>query len=191
MSIPTSVDIVLDVARAADPEKYREAVQRLTEMRAVAADAQPATVPASSEQRVTSTFSRAIEANTARPEVVRPRGRLNAYGQFEAFLLQTFVQSMLPKKATNVYGKGTAGEVWRSMLAERIGEELAKSGQVGIAARLESPARQAPSASETAAPSAVVASVHTLSRPEVPQSIETDAEAARWAASTQLSTDRS
>lgn len=190
MSIPTSVDIVLDVARAADPEKYREAVQRLTEMRAVAADAQPVTAPTSSDQRVTSSFSRAIEANTARPEVVRPRGRLNAYGQFEAFLLQTFVQSMLPKNATNVYGKGTAGEVWRSMLAERIGEELAKSGQVGIASRLEAPARQAPAASETG-PSAVVASAQPQIRPEVPQNTETDAEAARWAASTQPSTDRS
>ena len=190
MSIPTSVDIVLDVARAADPEKYREAVQRLTEMRAVAADAQPATAPTSSDQRVTSSFSRAIEANTARPEVVRPRGRLNAYGQFEAFLLQTFVQSMLPKNATNVYGKGTAGGGLRAMLAQRIGEEPPQSGPVGIASRLEAPARQAPAASETG-PSAVVASAQPQIRPEVPQNTETDAEAARWAASTQPSTDRS
>jgi len=67
---------------------------------------------------------------------VRHRSRLDASGQFEAFVLQSFVQSMLPKNATNVYGRGTAGEVWRSMLAEKIGEELARSGQVGIAQRL-------------------------------------------------------
>jgi Rod binding domain-containing protein len=40
---------------------------------------------------------------------------------------------MLPHNATNVFGKGSAGEFWRSMLAERMGEELARSGQVGIA----------------------------------------------------------
>ena len=73
---------------------------------------------------------------------------------------------------------------------QRIGEELAKSGQVGIASRLEAPARQAPAASETG-PSAVVASAQPQIRPEVPQNTETDAEAARWAASTQPSTDRS
>ena len=51
-------------------------------------------------------------------------------------MLQSFVQSMLPKNATSVFGKGTAGEVWSSMLAEKMGDELARSGQVGIAQRL-------------------------------------------------------
>ena len=68
--------------------------------------------------------------------VAQPRRRLDAYGQFEAFVLQSFVQSMLPKNATNVFGKGSAGEFWKSMLAEKMGEELARSGQVGIARRL-------------------------------------------------------
>ena len=43
--------------------------------------------------------------------------------QLEAFVLQTFIQSMLPKNATHVFGKGTAGEVWKSMLAEKLGHE--------------------------------------------------------------------
>ena len=30
----------------------------------------------------------------------------------------------------------TAGEVWKSMLAEKLGAELARSGQVGLAKRL-------------------------------------------------------
>lgn len=77
-----------------------------------------------------------------------PHRRLDAYGQFEAFILQSFVQSMLPKNATNVYGRGTAGEIWRSMLAERIGEELARSGQVGIAQRLAAAANRNQAANE-------------------------------------------
>jgi hypothetical protein len=84
---------------------------------------------------------------------------LDAYGQFEAFVLQTFVQSMLPKNATSVFGSGTAGEVWKSMLAEKMGGELARSGQVGIARRLAAgpghavePARGELAASHSALP---------------------------------------
>ena len=190
MSIP-SVDIVLDVARAADPERYREAVQRLTELRSAAAETPAASTPASSitEQRP-APFARTIEANTTvRQEPARPRARLNAYGQFEAFLLQTFVQSMLPKNAANVYGKGTAGEVWRSMLAERIGEQLAKSGQVGIADRLASSVRQ-PSLASEAAPGVGVAPA-AAAGPQPQVTAEAAAAATAWAASTEPSTDRS
>jgi hypothetical protein len=45
---------------------------------------------------------------------------------------------MLPQHAPAMFGKGTAGEVWKSMLAEKMGAELARSGQVGIAKRLAS-----------------------------------------------------
>lgn len=122
MAITPPTDIILDVARAADPDRYREAVERLARLRAADTSTAPgATSPGAS-----------APVFPARS----PRRRLDAYGQFEAFVLQSFVQSMLPKNATNVYGRGTAGEVWRSMLAERLGEELARSGQVGIAQRL-------------------------------------------------------
>ena len=77
-------------------------------------------------------MGRALDVNAPR----QSRRRLDAYGQFEAFVLQSCIQSMLPRNATNVYGKGSAGEFWRSMLAEKMGEELARSGQVGIARRL-------------------------------------------------------
>jgi Rod binding domain-containing protein len=82
------------------------------------------------------------------------RPQLDAYGQFEAFVLQSFLDSMLPKNATNVFGKGSAGEFWRSMLAEKLGTELARSGQVGIAQRLaQGPSHPAqPITGATAAP---------------------------------------
>ena len=43
---------------------------------------------------------------------------------------------MLPKSTENVYGEGTAGNVWRSMQADFMSQELAKSGGIGIAATL-------------------------------------------------------
>ena len=58
------------------------------------------------------------------------------YRKFEAFILQMFVESMLPKDASDVFGKGTAGTIWRSMLAEQIGNEMAKGNGIGIAKQL-------------------------------------------------------
>jgi hypothetical protein len=65
---------------------------------------------------------------------VRDAGQ--AFAQLEAFVLQSFIQAMLPKNAPHVFGKGTAGDVWKSMLAEKLGAEIARSGQLGIAKRL-------------------------------------------------------
>ncbi len=53
--------------------------------------------------------------------------------EFEAFVLQNFVEAMLPREAESVFGRGTAGAFWKSMLAEHVARELARSGGVGIA----------------------------------------------------------
>jgi Rod binding domain-containing protein len=57
----------------------------------------------------------------------------DAFRQLEAFVLQTFVEAMLPKNAESVFGKGTAGGIWKSMLAERLADEIARNGGLGIA----------------------------------------------------------
>jgi hypothetical protein len=158
VAITPPSDIVLDVARAADPERYRAAVERLTNLRASAA-AVASRPPAAPERRAAPATAVANDGGFQPGAPVRNRRRLDAYGQFEAFVLQSFVQSMLPKNATNVYGRGTAGEVWRSMLAEKIGEELARSGQVGIAQRLAaSGGRQPPPVADPAATAELPAS---------------------------------
>lgn len=56
--------------------------------------------------------------------------------QFEGFVLRSFVESMLPSGASSYFGSGTAGGIWRSMMAEEIGNELAKGGGIGIAASI-------------------------------------------------------
>ena len=145
-------DIVLGVALAADPQKYRTAVERLQRMsaeRVANAGADSGAFNATVE-RARAEVERARAEGAAAP-VTLPAGiprRLaavpttqtrnpgDAFGQLEAFVLQTFIQSMLPKNAQHVFGKGTAGEVWKSMLAEKLGAEIARSGQLGIAKRL-------------------------------------------------------
>lgn len=79
------------------------------------------------ERDVATTASRAPVGKGAQHGTTEP---LQA---FEGFVLRTFVEAMLPKENTAFFGSGTAGDIWRSMLAERIGDEIAASGGIGIA----------------------------------------------------------
>ncbi len=160
MAITPPSDIVLDVARAADPERYRAAAERLARLRSNPPSAETLAVavrerdPAAARQADTAdgvtTANLASRAGSS-GQVGR---RLDAYGQFEAFVLQSFIELMLPRNAINVFGRGSAGEFWRSMLAEKMGGELARSGSVGIASRLAAGATHPvhPIASTTAGP---------------------------------------
>jgi peptidoglycan hydrolase FlgJ len=134
-------DIVLGVALAADPQKYRAAAERLRRASA-AADVQP---EASAWETSVARAAEAAQAGAASPPASgavpgvprQARSAPDAFSQLEAVVMQTFIQSMLPKNAKNVFGKGLAGDIWRSMLAEKLANEMARSGQVGLAKRLQ------------------------------------------------------
>ncbi len=90
-------------------------------------------------------------------QTARARKAQDAFQQFEAFVVQSFISEMLPKNATTVFGSGTAGEVWRSMLAEKLAAEIARSGRLGIAQRVAAGAgAQAPAVSSVPAPTPVM-----------------------------------
>ncbi len=59
-----------------------------------------------------------------------------AFRKFEAMMLQSFIQSMLPEDSEAVYGKGLAGDMWRSLMAEKIADVMADSGGIGVADRI-------------------------------------------------------
>ncbi len=59
-----------------------------------------------------------------------------SFKRFEAMVLQTFIQNMLPKDGAAVYGKGMAGDMWKSLLAENIAETMSERGGIGIADRM-------------------------------------------------------
>jgi Rod binding domain-containing protein len=69
-------------------------------------------------------------------QVIKKPAADDVYRKFEAFILQTFVETMLPKNSEELFGKGTAGGVWKSMLAEQLGSQLAKGNGIGIAKQL-------------------------------------------------------
>lgn len=147
MSISPPSDIILDVARAANPEKMLAATERLVQLagnkgpdagvfaslvdgagrnRGPDRPFDPATARVAMQNRE-------VLANGGLRETLSP---MKPYQEFESFVLRTFVESMLPKDADSVFGSGTAGDVWKGMLAEKIGAEIAKSGGIGIAEQL-------------------------------------------------------
>ncbi|MFP1633710.1 rod-binding protein [Zhengella sp. ZM62] len=65
-----------------------------------------------------------------------PDAGMAAMQRFEALVLQNFIEAMLPDDASSVYGKGLSGEMWKSMMSEKIAEEFASQGGLGIAERI-------------------------------------------------------
>lgn len=129
MAISPPSDLVLDVVRAADPAKVRQAHRNLLDKSA--AGAQTAFDLASG--RPVGADVRAGDADSV-PQ---------SYRDFEAMVLQTFIQSMLPTDASNTFGEGTAGDMWKGMMAEQLGRVLADGGGVGIARQLAEDAQRA------------------------------------------------
>ena len=144
---PTS-DLVLDVLQAADPVTQRAATAKLDALKgsdtdlAAAMDAEMAKAAATASAATDQSAAKSAEAplgspNAATPvRVIKSASSGEVYRKFEAFVLQVFVETMLPDKAQDVFGKGTAGNVWRSMLAEQLGNQLAKGKGIGIARQL-------------------------------------------------------
>jgi peptidoglycan hydrolase FlgJ len=136
MAISPASDIILDVARAADPQKAVIATRALA---ATAGDANPdfagalgnprGVAPHDFSYRNPSDSSRSVSPSPMTPE------RKAAIG-LEGLLLKNFIDQMLPRDATEVFGSGVAGDVWRSMLSEKIADQIAKSGALKIGDRL-------------------------------------------------------
>ncbi|MFE0019040.1 rod-binding protein [Mesorhizobium sp. NPDC059054] len=117
MAISPPSDIVLDVARAAEPMDVEAARAALTKRAGGASVA----------------FS--VDADMGSRPAGAPAGtdRSQEFKRFEAMVLQTFIQNMLPKDAESVYGKGLAGDMWKSQLAEHMADVMAERGGIGIA----------------------------------------------------------
>lgn len=134
MAINPPSDLVMDVARAADPQAYRMAAERLR------APSASGTMVASAAGGLTrdgfTSFSDSLAAGVSvRPDAQNAANP--AYRKFEAFMLQSFVQSMFTSDTTATFGKGIAGEYWKPMMAEAMANKMADGGGVGIASLLE------------------------------------------------------
>lgn len=85
---------------------------------------QTARVASSSGQAAVSQTS----AGDARQTKIKEVGQ-----QFEALYLRQMLEEWMPKDSEALFGDGTAGPIWRSMLADHMATTLSKSGTIGIA----------------------------------------------------------
>jgi flagellar protein FlgJ len=134
-------DIVLDVARAADPAKSLVAMEKLSLFGPTQSDAGAAF----SDVLGTTELDGAVNAKRANPytEVALISGnsaavaspidaRAKAYKGLEQLVLQNLVENMLPKDSADVFGRGPAGDIWRSMLAEQLAKQIGKTINLGL-----------------------------------------------------------
>ncbi|WP_075216187.1 rod-binding protein [Mongoliimonas terrestris] len=158
MAIQPVSDLVLDVARAADPAASRVAAARLgaagldTTAFAAALDrmAGTANLPFL-DLGASGSDGPAVAADVAlAPDPFEQRIRLGAASagsapiltpeqRFESFLVRTSVETMMASSPDELFGDRTAGPVWRSLLAEQIGDAVAARGSLGVAALLRRP----------------------------------------------------
>lgn len=138
MAISPPSDLVLDVVRAADPTQVQAAQEKLKANRAAfratsLADAGKgfaSVLGAANSAEFDAGVSRAGTKKVDSAEVPK------AYRDYEAVFLQNFMKSMMPEDTEEVFGKGLAGDMWKSMQAEHIGQAIADSGGVGIAEQM-------------------------------------------------------
>ena len=134
-------DIILGVASAADSVKQKEALSRLQRLSRQADAVADAGARAADTPPAWATQLRAAGASAARTSHSAPPSgatvsadkKSDVYVQFEAVLLQNMVEAMMPSDTEALMGSGTAGQIWKSMLAEKIAAEIARSGTLGIA----------------------------------------------------------
>ncbi|GJE68700.1 rod-binding protein [Methylorubrum podarium] len=134
MSISPPSDIVMDVARAADPARYQEAAAKLSQPGDPAAFASAAE-EAAREAGLTTHMPLDVHGTLTSLKNDTARSAADPYKKFEGQVIQQFVEAMLPKAET-VFGKGNAGGIWKSMLAEQLGQQIAQTGGSGIARML-------------------------------------------------------
>ena len=112
----------MDVVRAAEPDAVATARAGLEKA------SRSAGVPAFSMAEGAGPAS-STPAKTA--SVDDPKKK--PFVEFEAMVLQTFLQSMLPSDSESVYGSGLSGDMWKSLLAQEMGKAMAQTGGIGIA----------------------------------------------------------
>jgi len=51
---------------------------------------------------------------------------------FETVALQVFVESRLPDETSKMFGTGSAGKMWKSLLAEKIASQISNDGRISL-----------------------------------------------------------
>ncbi len=135
MAISPPTDLVMDVVRAADPRRAQEAARKLASHAGEAVTTEFASLVERPAARSGNTASFGWRGplsphagDVARRTTPKPVSTgdavTDAYRALGALLIQKMVESALPNK-TSAFGKGVAGDAWKSMLAEQVAQRAA------------------------------------------------------------------
>jgi flagellar protein FlgJ len=136
VSIHPSSDLVLDVVKAADPAKSVMAAEKLTSL---AASEDGANVKFSAilngMRSSPSDLGTELERASTKSVAIKPVTdmRTKVFKDLEQLVLRNLVETMLPKDTETLFGHGTAGDIWKSMLADALSKDIGKSVDLGLA----------------------------------------------------------
>ncbi len=136
MAISPPSDLVLDVVRAAEPGDVQAARENLRTRVAEADAGRLAGTSAGFASAVGRFDGAATQAGLGNVRSGTTEAVPEAYRKFEASVLSTFIQNMLPSESEEVYGKGSAGDFWKGMMAEQMANAVSERGGIGIAEQL-------------------------------------------------------
>jgi len=121
MAVDFPSDLVLDVARAADPAGTRTLEARLNG-------------GASADKA--SGIGEAARFGNHLSRVAQGKDAKEAGKEFEAMLLSSMIEDMMTDTGESYFGGGFAGDVWKSMMAEQIAAQVAKGTDLGLASKV-------------------------------------------------------
>lgn len=122
MAVDFPSDLILDVARAADPQRARSVETRLSG----AAGASDASSILSEASKIGRHLSRVHQGKDAH----------EAAKEFEALLVANMITDMMGEEGEEFFGGGFAGGVWKSMMAEQIASQVVKTADFGVAEKI-------------------------------------------------------
>jgi len=121
MAVDFPSDLVLDVARAADPASARTLEARLKS--GTTADA-------------ASTVGEAARFGNHLSRVAQGKDAKEAGKEFEALLVSNMIEDMMTDTGESYFGGGFAGDVWKSMMAEQIAAQVVKGADLGVGSKI-------------------------------------------------------
>ena len=133
MSISVTTDIILDVARAADPQRLKAAIRKLENAGGETAGAEFAALLAQPDAKGAQSTPQGRSTHTpsaSHPAASKARTQIEAdpteaaYRALGGVLLQKTFETAMPDKTASVFGKGVAGSTWKSLLTQHLAESM-------------------------------------------------------------------
>lgn len=136
MAVSANTDLIMGVLNAAQPASIAAADAKLN-----AKSVSKIEIAAAGEEFTKELLNSQTQSALAKDlsdlrSAFNQPSQTDAHKKFEAMVLHQFVQHMLPSDTSVIFGEGMSGDVWKGMMAQQIGDAIAKGGGIGIAEQM-------------------------------------------------------